>query len=443
MAVLGFELRRLLDCGSPRCSRSFNLHANRGWILFIPALLLLSLAGCGINEDPVPQATATRAPFEATLEVLLTRTPVLETATPSAPLVDLALPEEEVGVEPIPVRAGFPFSVTATLLNRGTSPAVDVPLMVHISAEQEEIGYSPYLQVLTTTLPASQSLSVEIPVNWNFSGGEHQLWVQANRLPEAWQPQAPTHPEWDISDNIAVLELMVEPFDAYASDLCPGRVDLEIKPEDVLPEPDRQRVMVRLHNQGNRAVYNLPVVITGEDLIGIAYTPAIPPCGGTAQLFVKVERPFKEGEALSVQVNPSEWPGALEEDKSDNNKVTVTAGFAPGVVVPPGSGLEEYDFTISTTDIETPELWLLLVTVRNLGTRDAAMVPVRVENEAGRTVADSFPLVRGEGLGIAAIRVGYLWTPGGTLTVTINPEDAEGAFPETNRENNIAPFTLP
>jgi hypothetical protein len=315
--------------------------------------------------------------------------------------------------------------------------------MVHISAEQEEIGYSSYLRVLTATLPASQSLSVEIPVNWNFSGGDHQLWVQANRLPEAWQPQVPTHPEADIGDNIAVLDLMVEPFDAYTSDLCPGRLEVEINPEDVLPEPDRQRVMVRVHNLGNRAVYNLPVVVSGEDLMGIAYTPAIPPCGGVAELFVKVERPFEEGEALAVQVNPKEWPGALQEDKWDNNQVAVTAGFAPGAVVPPGSGLEEYDFAISTDDIDTPELWILLVTVRNLGTRDAAMVPVRIENEAGRTIDDSFPLVQGEGLGIAAIRVGYLWNPGGTLTVTINPKDAEGAFPETNRENNVATFMLP
>ena len=443
MADPHFESPRLSNHGPPRHSRSYRLHGKRAWVVLVPVLLLISLAACNISEDPIPQATATRAPFEATVEAILTRTPVSKTETPSVPLVDLALPEADVRVEPIPVRAGFPFSVTTTLLNRGTAPAVDVPLMVHISAEQEEIGHSSYLRVVTATLPASQSLSVEIPVNWNFSGGEHQLWVQANRLPEAWQPQVPTLPEADISDNIAVLELMVEPFDAYSSDLCPGRVDVEINPEDVLPEPDRQRVMVRVHNLGNRAVYNLPVVVTGDDLIGVAYTSAIPPCGGTTQIYVDVERPFKEGEALAVQVNPEEWPGALAEDKYDNNQVTVTAGFAPGVVVPSGSGLEEYDFAISTADIEVPEPWILLVTVRNLGTRDAAMVPVRIENEGGRAIADSVPLVRGEGLGIAAMRVGYVWIPGGTLTVTINPEDAEDAFPETNRENNVATFTLP
>lgn len=412
------------------------------WRAFI-LLLLLLLAACGHTEETAEQATATRAPVEATLDALLTRTPVPETPTPSVPLVDLALDEEGVTVAPLPLRAGFPFSVTVTVLNRSDIPAVNVPLTVHISAMQEEIGYSSFLQVLTATVPASQSLPLEVPVNWNFSGGVHELWVQANRLPQAWQSDLPLLRETDISNNIVLLELMVEPFDAFTSDLCPGRVEVEINPEDVLPEPDRQRVLVRVHNLGNRAVYNLPVVVTGQDLMGITYTPAIPPCGGVAVVSVHLDRPFKQGEALAVLVNPSEWVGALAEDEYENNLVTVTAGLAPGVDVPPGSGLEEYDFSVSTADIETPEPWIVLVTVHNLGTRDAAMVPVLVENEAGRTVADAIPLVQGGGLGIAAIRVGYLWTPGGKLTFTINPEDAEGAYPETNREDNMATFTLP
>jgi hypothetical protein len=41
------------------------------------------------------------------------------------------------------------------------------------------------------------------------------------------------------------------------------------------------------------------------------------------------------------------------------------------------------------------------------------------------------------------MRVGYLWIPGGTLTFTVNPVDVEGAFPEINRDNNVATFTLP
>ena len=111
--------------------------------------------------------------------------------------------------------------------------------------------------------------------------------------------------------------------------------------------------------------------------------------------------------------------------------------------IPPGSGLDDYDFGIAPTDIETPEAWIVLVTVHNLGSRDADMVPIRIENEAGRQITDAIPLVQGDGLGVAAIRVGYLWTPGGVLTFTVNPEDAQNAYPESNRDNNVATFKLP
>jgi hypothetical protein len=146
---------------------------------------------------------------------------------------------------------------------------------------------------------------------------------------------------------------------------------------------------------------------------------------------------------LTVQINPSDWSGALEESDYQNNRVSVSAGLAPGLVMPPGGGLDDYDFALTTADIETPELWTVLVTVHNLGTRDADQVPIRVENESGRKLVDAIPLVQGEGLGVAAIRVGYLWLPGGTLTFTVNPEDAKGAYPESSRDNNIATFTLP
>jgi hypothetical protein len=324
---------------------------------------------------------------------------------------------------------------------------MDVPVMIYLSARLAQIDYSPFLQVLTVTLPASSSLAVEVPVDWNLAGGEHQLWIQVNRVPKAWQPQMPTQPEMDTADNIVLLDLMVDPFDAYRSDLCSGRVDVEISPTDILPEPGRQRVLVRVHNVGNQAVYNLPVVVTGDRLTGIAYTPAIPPCGGTADVYVQVDRPFQEGESLTVQVNPGEWTGGLQEDNLDNNQLAVTGGLpstlTPGLVIPPAGGLEDYDFTLSSADIEIPEMWVVLVTVHNLGTRDAAMVPIQVENQAGRRLVDSIPLVRGEGLGVAAIRVGYLWTPGGLLTFTVNPEGAKGAYPETKRDNNVATFTLP
>jgi hypothetical protein len=357
--------------------------------------------------------------------------------------LDLTLAETDVSVAPLPLRAGFPFTLTAVVHNNGTTPAQDVPLMIHISPRQEGIGYRPFLQVLTVTLPASQSIPLEIPIDWNFAGGEHQLWVQLNRLPKAWQSTAAALPETDIRDNIVLLDLMVDPFDAYLSDLCPGRVDVAIGPTDVLPEPGQQRIHVRLHNQGNRAVYNLPVVVLGDNLAGIAYTPIIPPCGGTTEVFVRVDRPFPQGESLAILVNPEEWADGVVEDEYDNNEVMVEAGFSPGEAIPPGGALDDYDFAISTADVEIPEPWTVLVTVHNLGTRDADKVPLRIENEGGRALTDAIPLVQGEGTGVAALRIGYLWIPGGTLTFTINPEDARDAYPEAFRTNNVATFTLP
>lgn len=405
-------------------------------------LCSILLAACGGNAGEQP-TTPTSAPFWATLDARLTRTPVEEEATPDVPLVDLALSEDDVFVGPQPLRAGFPFTITAVLHNRGQTPVVDVPLVLHMFANQEKIGYVSFFKTLTVTLPASQSLPVDIPVHWNFAGGEHQLQVQLNRLPEAWASYLPALPEDDTSDNMAFLDLMVDPFDAYSNDLCPGRVDAEITPSDILPEPAQQRVSVWVHNPGNRAIYNLPVIVIGEQLTGIAYTPAIPPCGGTAQVYVELDRPIQQGESLSVQINPSDWAGALAEDDFDNNQVTVASGLAPGVALPPGREPADYDFSIQSSDISTPEPWIVLVTIQNLGTRDASMVPILVENEAGRQVTDAIPVVRGEGLGVAAIRVGYLWIPGGTLTFTVNPEQAKGAYPEDNRDNNQATFTLP
>jgi len=407
-------------------------------LAFSFGFLFLVACGGSPNSDPDGEATAqpaaTKYPWEITPEV---------TFTPAAPTIELSLTEEDISIAPLPLRAGFPFSITATIHNSAQVPALDVPLMFHLAANQEEIGYTSFLQVLTVTVAASHSLPVTIPVNSNFAGGEHSLWVQVNRLPEAWQGRIPVQPEENTDDNIVLLDLMVDPFDAYASELCPGRVDVEISAADVLPEPDQQRVLVRVHNSGNRAVYNLPVVITGEELAGIAYTPSIPPCGGTAKVYVAVDRPFQQGESLTVQINPSGWEGGLEEDDFDNNKIAVAAGLAPGASLPSTSGLADYDFSISTADIEIPEMWIVLVTVHNLGTRDADMVPIRIENEAGRKLTDAIPLVQGNGLGGAAIRVGYLWTRGGTLTFTVNPKDLDDAYSETNRENNVATFTLP
>jgi hypothetical protein len=76
-----------------------------------------------------------------------------------------------------------------------------------------------------------------------------------------------------------------------------------------------------------------------------------------------------------------------------------------------------------------PRSSIVLVRVYNHGTRDAANVPIQVANEAGRTLDDVVPLVQGSGSGVVAIRVGSLWSPGGTLTFTVNPEDAKGRLP--------------
>ena len=429
------------DAGVPAFSFRQFLAGLCSWSSVV--LILLLLVACGGIEDEIPEQAATVPPGHDALDVLAPATGGPDEPTPSVPLADLIVTEEDITVEPLPLRAGYPFSITAVIHNWSQFSVADVPVMVHISANQEQIGYLSFLQTITVTLPPSQSVPVEIPVDWNFSGGEHQLQLQVNRLPEAWQSRMPLYPEADRSDNIALLELMVDPFDAYTSDLCPGRVDIEIGPGDVLPEPAEQRVWVRVHNLGNQAVYNLPVVVLGDNLAGVTYTPAIPPCGGTVGVYVNVDRPFQEGESLTVQVNPGDWVGGLIEDDLDNNQLTVGAGLAPGMVLPPGSGLEDYDFSISSAAIEIPEPWIVLVTVENLGTRDADMVPIRIENEAGRKINDVLPLIQGRGLGIAAFRVGYLWIPGGTLHFTVNPEDAEGAYPESNRDNNEADFTLP
>lgn len=409
---------------------------------WLPLLALLLLAGCarGAGES---QSQGRSSTSELTPTVHPTVTALLELLTPTPVSVDLAVTEEDLSVEPLPIRAGFPFTVTAVIHNLSSIPAVEVPVLVYISAKQPEIGYVSFVQTRTVTVPISQSVTVNLPVQWNFAGGEHQVTVQVNRLPAAWQSRIAVEREQNTGDNVAQVELMVDPFDAYTSNLCPGRVDVEIGPEDVLPEPDQRRVVVRVHNSGNRAAYHMPVVVMGQELTGIAYTSAIAPCGGTVDLGVPVDRALKQGESLTVQVNPQDWAGGLVEDDFGNNRVSVAVGLPPGMAVPPGSGLDEYDFRISDSEIEMPQPWLALVTVHNLGTRAAAMVPIRVENEAGREITDAIPLVQGSGLGVAAIRIGYVWTRGGTLTFTVNPEGAKGAYPEANRDNNAAQIKLP
>ena len=250
------------------------------WVLLLLFSSILLLAGCGDRAEDA-QETPTARPGTGNRVPIPTFIP-----EPEVPAVDLVLLEDEVMVGPQPLRAGFPFTVTALIHNRLTVPAEDVPLMVFISAQREQIGYTSYAELITVTIPASDSLRVDLPVDWNFSGGEHRLWLQVNRLPDAWQERAPTQTETNTRNNIALLDLILAPFDAYTSDLCSGRVDVAIGPEDVLPQPDQQRVLVRVHNVGNRAVYNLPIAVTSAGATGVEYTPAIPPCGGTAEVYV-------------------------------------------------------------------------------------------------------------------------------------------------------------
>lgn len=355
--------------------------------------------------------------------------------------VDLTLTEVGVSVASLPLRAGFPFTVTATIQNNSDVPAIGIPVLVHISALQEQIGYTPFTQVLSVTLPSTHTVAMEVPVRWNLAGGEHQLWVQVNRLPEAWWTQWPPQPEIDRSDNSSLVALMVDPFDAYTSDLCPGRVDASIDERLVQVSPEQSALAIRVHNEGNQAMYNLPVVVTGDRIGGIAYTPAIPPCGGTAEVTIPLDRLATPGESLHIQLNPAQWAASILEDNYSNNVVTTTVALR--TMSPPEAAPVDYDFSIATTDIQTPELWIVMVTVHNLGTRDASTVPILVENESGRKITDFIPLVQGEGIGQAAIRVGYLWTHGGTLSFTINPQNAKGAYPEKDRSNNSAQFTLP
>jgi hypothetical protein len=418
--------------------------ALRGWhrtiVAVLPAGFLLLAALCLLSACNGNGLRATSAAGSSTQTP--EATPERATRTPEPPLLALSILPEEIRLDPVPLRAGYPFTITGVIHNNSAVPAPDVPVLVHLSANREELGYTSFVELLTVTVPASESVPISLPVKWNLAGGEHRLWVQVNRLPNAWQLQASTVPEANLADNLALVDLMIDPFDAYTSDLCAGRVDLEVGPSDVLPDPERQWVQVQVHNLGNRAAYNVPVIVLSRKATGIAYTPVVAPCGGTVRLQVLLDQPFSEGDSFNVQLNPPGWEGGLVEDNYANNQVSVSAGL-PGAAQQHLGSLQDYDFRIEAAEIEVPQASVVLVRVYNHGTRDAANVPIRVTNEAGRTFDDVVPLVQGSGSGVVAIRVTSLWNPGGTLTFTVNPEDARDGYPETNRQDNIATFAVP
>jgi hypothetical protein len=411
-------------------------------------LALLVLAGCGGGGNQDVTSVPTWSPARATLIPPVTRLPVRETATPT---VDLTVTGKDVKLAPLPLQAGSLFTITVLVHNNAPAPAVGIPVMVYLTADLDQIGFSSFFEVLTATLPATQTVAVQFPVAWNLAGGGHQLWVQVNNLPTAWQARTPTSLEADLSDNSVLLELTIAPFDAYSSDLCAGRVDVSLEAADVRLESDLQHVRVRVRNLGNLAVYNLPVVVVGKQVTGVGYTPALPPCGGTAEVVVSLDTTDGQpelGETLTVEVNPKDWVDGLAEDRFDNNRVALLvaspqADSSGDSGAPAAAAPSEYDFALSPADVELTRPGLLLIKVHNLGTRDAASVPIRLEGKAGRKVTDVVPLVEGEGSGMVAISLGWLWTSQATLTITVNAEGAKGSYPEADRDNNVVTFTLP
>ena len=91
------------------------------WALLVVFSSILLLTGCGERGEGA-QETPTARPGTGDPVTVPTYIP-----EPEVPVVDLVLLEDEILIGPQPLRAGFPFTVTALIQNRLTVPAEDIP----------------------------------------------------------------------------------------------------------------------------------------------------------------------------------------------------------------------------------------------------------------------------------------------------------------------------
>jgi len=223
------------------------------------------------------------------------------TPTPNVPSVQVSLAPRDVSVKPLPIQAGYPFTITLVIHNDGGASPEPAGDGLHLSRAGNDRLLSLH-GVLTVTLPSTRPVTLEVPVRWNLTGGENRLWAQVNRLPKAWQPESPTWPEEDKSDNSVLLELIVEPFDAYRSDLCSGRVDVEID-AGVVAERAASAFGCPSTTPGTRppttSRWSFPAKTWRASP---THRPS--PVRGTAEVWVQVDRPLAEGESIAVNVTP-------------------------------------------------------------------------------------------------------------------------------------------
>jgi hypothetical protein len=85
-------------------------------------LSLLLLIGCGTNDGASQEES--EPGLSGTAEQIL----ATQTTEPAVLPVDLTLNEEDLSLDPLPLRAGFPFTITAAIHNNADLLAADVPV---------------------------------------------------------------------------------------------------------------------------------------------------------------------------------------------------------------------------------------------------------------------------------------------------------------------------